>query len=152
LAPFRFDRTWDFPVEPPELWAKLSRTGEFRRWWPWLRHLQGGELVPGARAEAVVRAPLPYALRFSVEVLEVVPQQLVAARVSGDLEGPARLEVAPSPGGSSARLVWEMEVRRRLLRVGARVARPAMEWGHDWVVASGIEQFRRALDGVGNSS
>jgi hypothetical protein len=28
------------------------------------------------------------------------------------------------------------------------MARPAMKWGHDWVVASGIRQFRRALDGV----
>jgi polyketide cyclase/dehydrase/lipid transport protein len=151
LALFRFDRTWDFPVEPSELWAKLSRTEDFHRWWPWLRALQGGELVPGSRAEAVVRAPLPYTLRFSVDVLEVVPEQLVAARVSGDLEGPARLEVAPRPEGSSARLVWEMDVRRPLLRAAARVGRPALEWGHDWVVASGIEQFRRALDGVGDS-
>jgi uncharacterized protein YndB with AHSA1/START domain len=148
LPPFRFDRTWEFPVGPDQLWATLSRTEDFHRWWPWLRGLEGAALLPGARAEAVVRAPLPYTLRFTVEVLEVVPQQLVDTRVRGDLDGPARLEVAPREGGSTARLVWEMEVRRPLLRATARVARPAMEWGHDWVVASGIRQFRRALDGV----
>jgi hypothetical protein len=96
----------------------------------------------------VVRAPLPYSLRFTVEVLEVVPNRLVDARVSGDLDGPARLEVAPRGDGSSARLVWAVEVRKPLLRSAARWARPAMEWGHDWVVSSGIRQFRRALERV----
>jgi uncharacterized protein YndB with AHSA1/START domain len=152
LPPFRFDRTFEFPVGPDELWATLSRTQDFHRWWPWLRTLRGAELAPGARAEAVVRAPLPYSLRFEVEVLDVVPLELVDARVTGDIDGPARLEVAPHELGSTARLVWEVELRRPFLRAASRVARPAMEWGHDWVVASGMRQFRRALDGVGDSA
>jgi hypothetical protein len=46
-----------------------------------------------------------------------------------------------------ARLAWEMELGRPVLRAAARFGRPVMEWGHDWVVANGVEQFlRRALN------
>jgi uncharacterized protein YndB with AHSA1/START domain len=156
LAPFRFDRTWTFDVPPGELWAVLVRTDDFRRWWPWLRELSGDGLVPGGRNRCIVRAPIPYTLRFTVAVDELVPGRLVGAEVDGDLAGPARLEIAPaeSPGpgggggGSTVRLAWEMELRRPVLRAAARVGRPVMEWGHDWVVGSGVEQFLRRALGV----
>jgi hypothetical protein len=39
-----------------------------------------------------------------------------------------------------------MELRRPMLRAAARFGRPVMEWGHDWVVGNGVEQFlQRAL-------
>jgi thiol:disulfide interchange protein len=41
-------------------------------------------------------------------------------------------------------LVWEMELRRPVLRTAARFGRPVMEWGHDWVVSTGFEQFCRS--------
>jgi Polyketide cyclase / dehydrase and lipid transport len=147
LRPFTFDRTFTFDVGPDELWAVLTRTGEFRRWWPWLREFSGDGLVPGGRSTCVVRAPIPYTLRFSVTVREVVAERLVDAVVDGDLAGPARLEVDPAGRGrSTARLAWEMELRRPVLRAAARPGRPVMEWGHDWVVTTGVEQFlRRAL-------
>jgi uncharacterized protein YndB with AHSA1/START domain len=147
LRPFRFDRTWTFPVPPEELWRVLARTDEFRRWWPWLRELSGDGLVPGGRSACVVRAPVPYTLRFTVTVAELVPGRLVDAVVDGDLAGPARLELASGhDGGSVARLAWEMELCRPALRAAARLGRPLMEWGHDWVVATGVDQFlRRAL-------
>jgi hypothetical protein len=135
----------------------LTRTEDFRGWWPWLREFSGDGLVPGGRSTCVVRAPIPYTLRFTVAVRELVPGRLVDAVVEGDLAGPARLEVGPgSPGvrgcppeegrGSVVRLVWEMELQRPVLRAAALFGRPVMEWGHDWVVANGVEQFlRRAL-------
>jgi uncharacterized protein YndB with AHSA1/START domain len=142
LRPFHFDRTFTFKVAPDELWAVLTRTGDFRRWWPWLREFSGDGLVPGGRSDCVVRAPVPYTLRFTVAVRELRPGQLVDAVVEGDLAGPARLEVGTvAGGGSTARLAWEMELRRPMLRAAARVGRPVMEWGHDWVVQSGVEQF-----------
>lgn len=143
LAPFHFDQTWVFDATPARLWEAFSRTGEFRRWWSWLRAFDGDGLVEGGRAYCVVRAPALYALRFSVEIRRVVPEQLVDAWVAGDLEGPARLEVASHPGGSTARLSWEVELRPPLLRAAARVTRPVMEWCHDWVVSNGIQEFRR---------
>jgi hypothetical protein len=126
------------------MWAVVERTGDFRGWWPWLRELSGDGLVPGGRNICVVRAPIPYTLRFTVTVRELVPGRFVGADVAGDLAGPARLEIGPAEGpgaGSTVRLTWEMELRRPVLRAAARFGRPVMEWGHDWVVANGMRQF-----------
>lgn len=145
--PFRFDDRWVFPVPPAELWAAVSRTERFPQWWPWLRTCESDGLVEGGVAHCVVRAPVPYSLRFDVTVVEVVPERLVDTRVSGDLEGPARLKLADHPDGAEARLTWQLELRDPLLRSASRVARPLMEWGHNWVVDNGVRQFRRlALD------
>jgi len=143
--PFEFDRTWTFDVPTSALWDRLTDIEHFPQWWPWLRRFDtGGDgLRAGTEADCVVRAPLPYALRFRVHVEDIVPERVVDARVTGDLDGPARLEVAPHGEGSSARLAWRVEVRAPLLRLGATFSRPVMEWGHQWVVDTGVEQFRR---------
>jgi hypothetical protein len=148
LAPFRFDRSWTFDVPPDDLWGVLVRTDQFPEWWPWLRELSGDGLVPGGRSACVVRAPIPYTLRFTVEIRELVPGRMVDAVVEGDLAGPARLEVGPAPAGSVVRLAWEMELCRPVLRAAAHFGRPVMEWGHDWVVATGVEQFLGRALGV----
>jgi hypothetical protein len=94
-------------------------------------------------AHCVVRGPLPYELRFSVHVEEVVEAERVVTRVSGALEGPARLELTDSGVGCEAWLAWEVHVRDPALRAAARVGRPVMVWGHDLVVDRGVRQFRR---------
>ena len=130
-------------MAPERLWEALTATAQFPRWWPWLRRLDGDGLVPGGRSECVVRAPVPYTLRFTVEVRGVGPGRRVDTWISGDLEGPARLQVHEHPEGSAAHLAWAVELRHGLLRRLARVGRPVMEWGHDWVVETGLRQFRR---------
>lgn len=151
IAPFAFDRAFDFDVAPDVLWKVLDRTDQFPVWWRWLRafDMDGvAGLREGAQARCVVRGPLPYSLRFTVAVRRIVPERLVETDVSGDLEGPARLELEPAAHGTSARLVWSVRVVDPALRATARVARPVMEWGHDWVVNRGVRAFRgRSVSG-----
>lgn len=145
-APFTFDRSWEFDVAPESLWAVLSDTSAFPRWWPWLRSFEPVSLEAGVRTQCSIGPPLPYVLTFELHVVDVVPESSVDVKVSGDVTGPARLEIAPAATGSTARLVWELAVCRPLLRVAAGVARPVLQWGHEWVVHNGVEQFRaRAL-------
>jgi len=142
-TPFAFDRTWDFAVSPAELWATLARTDQYPRWWPWLREFDvtGDGLAVGSIAEAVIQAPLPYQLQCTIEVLEADAPHLLAATVTGDLEGPARLELRPTPAGAEARLAWTLEVRSPLLRPLAVVARPVLAWAHDRIVERGLAEF-----------
>ena len=145
-APFRFDRTWSFPVPPEELWAVLNRTDEYVTWWSWLREFDAAGIQPGATARCTIQAPLPYALRCTIRVDEVRTASLVRTTVDGDLRGPARLEVDRADDGSTARLVWALHLGNPVLARLARVGRPIMAWAHDVIVATGVEQFRcRAL-------
>ncbi len=143
MRPFGFDRSWLFDASPEELWSVLSQTSEYPKWWRWLRGFESNGLGAGSTADCVVQAPLPYSLRFRVHVLDVEPARLVRTEVTGDLDGPARLEIEPHPDGSLARLAWEVDLRSPPLRAMARWARPLMHWGHDWVVETGVRQFRR---------
>jgi hypothetical protein len=145
-APFRFDRTWEFPVPPAQLWAVLNRTEQYPAWWSWLREFETDGFSPGAEAHVVIQSPLPYALRCTIHVDQMSAPQTIVTSVTGDLCGPARLEVQRAPAGCSARLVWSLTPGNLVLRNLARIGRPAMVWAHDRVVAIGVEQFRdRAL-------
>lgn len=147
-APFLFDRRFELDATFVELWTTLSATNRYPEWWSWLRVLDDAELREGAVAHCVVRGPLPYTLRFDVCVDRVVEEALVETRAQGDLEGPARLELEPRPGGSTARLVWSLQLRDTLLRPLSVVARPAMAWAHDRVIEIGLREFEHhALDG-----
>jgi len=147
-TPFRFDRAWDFAVSPEELWATLERTDQYRSWWPWLREfrVEGDGLTAGSSAHAVIQAPLPYQLRCVINVHDATPARRLVGSVSGDLEGPARLELNPTESGTAARLAWTLEVRSSLLRPFALLGRPALAWAHDRIVERGLVQFEaRAL-------
>jgi uncharacterized protein YndB with AHSA1/START domain len=144
-APFEFDRRWHFDVPRPVLWEAVSATDRFEQWWPWLDGRQLGPLAPGTTAQVVIRPPLPYRLHLTIDVVQVEPGSSVEARVGGDVEGPAVLEVEDDGVGSTARLVWSLHLRRPALVAGERLARPVMVWGHDTIVSSGVRRFRRAL-------
>ena len=147
-SPFSFDGTWQFTVSPVELWTTLAQTHRYPEWWPWLRSLdpREPELTAGAEARAVIQAPLPYQLRCAIRVEEVVQHQLLATTVSGDLAGPATLELRTTAQGTEARLAWSLDLQAPVLRSLALVARPAMKWAHDRIVERGLAQFEeRAL-------
>jgi uncharacterized protein YndB with AHSA1/START domain len=139
---FRYDRTFDFAVGRTVLWDALNDTDQFPKWWPWLRSFDADGLVPGTVATCAIRAPLPYTLEFQVHVEEVEDQRLIDTRVTGDLAGPARLEIDGSETVSTARLTWAVELRLPFLSAASLVARPVLVWAHDRIVSTGVEQFR----------
>lgn len=146
-APFCFDRTWEFDVPPAEVWAGITRTEEFPEWWAWLRELDADGIYEGAVARCVIQPPLPYSLRLEVHLGHVEEPRFVAATVRGDLDGPARVEVSPTPTGSALRMSFELELRDPVLRGLSVLGRPMMVWAHDRVCDIGVRQFRRrALD------
>jgi hypothetical protein len=142
-APFRFDRTWTFPVPPGELWRVLERTDRYGEWWSWLREFDADGLSAGTTAHCTIQSPLPYALHCDVRVVRVEPLVAIHTHIDGDLRGPARLEIAPTGEGSAARLVWSLDLGNPVLERLARFGRPLMSWAHDVVVTIGVEQFRR---------
>jgi Polyketide cyclase / dehydrase and lipid transport len=149
---FDYDRRFEFAVSPETFWATVSRTDSYPTWWTWLREFESDGLHDGAHTECVIQAPLPYALHVAIDVERAVRPERVESRVSGDLEGPARLEVTPTAMGCAARLVWTLELHEPWLARLARVTRPVLTWAHNRVISSGVRQFERvALSDVGPS-
>lgn len=138
---FDSDRRWDFDEPAPALWARISQVDQYERWWPWLRRFDPGEgLVDGARWRCEVAPPLPYVVRFRLHL--TVEDDRILSTVSGDIRGEAELRVDErADGGCTARLRSHLAPANPLLRGVGRVARPMVEWGHDWVLDQGQRQF-----------
>ena len=149
MAPFRSERRATF-AEPPEVvWAALTDIGAYQRWWPWLTELEGDGFEPGATWRCHVRPPLPYTLRFHLHLEEVEAPRFAVATISGDIEGHASVDLAAGPDGTDLRLVSVLQSATRTLRLLADLGPPIVRFGHDWVLDTGLRQFReRGLSGT----
>jgi hypothetical protein len=147
-SPYVFEHAahLDVDAEPTRVWRHLAQIDRYPGWWPWLREFSvaGTGLEAGTVMCGVVRPPAPPVMHLEVELTERTPSY-VSALVRGDLEGPARLTVEPITHGTRVSVWWHLEVRQRAMRAAARVARPLLLFGHDWVVAHTIDSFRRNL-------
>lgn len=142
------DRTLRFDRTPEQVWDAIGRVDEFRGWWPWLRRFDADALQQGDRWECTVRPPVPYVLRFAVSLDHVHRPSSVRATVSGDIEGHAELSISPATASDptdncDVRLVSALDPSSQTLRAVNRLAPWLARFGHDWVLDTGLGQFRR---------
>lgn len=135
------DRRYRFPVPPEAVWAALSATDDYRRWWPWLRRFEADGLTAGGDWLCTVRPPLPYTLRFTIHLDVVDPPHTISARVTGEISGVAEVAVTPELDGCEVRLTSTLAPGSRAFALIAKVARPVIQRGHDWVLDTGADQF-----------
>jgi hypothetical protein len=80
-----------------------------------------------------------------VEIEDCVRPSSIDARVRGDLDGHARLELSGDGDGTQARVGWTIEMMQRPMRLAARFAYPLLQWGHNRVVEATVSSFRQQL-------
>ena len=128
------------------MWEGITRVSEFSSWWPWLRHFDGAELVTGSVWTCVVQPPLPYSLRFTVALDQVVAPSFVHATVAGDVAGTASLVLEEEGAGSLAVFNSSLSPHQGVLRTVAALAPRVARYGHDWVLDTGARQFIRVVE------
>jgi hypothetical protein len=142
----RSDRQYRFDVPVDALWRRLSNVDDYRTWWPWLRRFEAEKLAAGERWRCAVQPPLPYLLRFDLVLDAVRDCEQIEATVDGDITGTAIIDLADRGGATEVRLRSSLAPANRYLRTVAKVARPVVRYGHDWVLDTGARQFgRRAV-------
>jgi hypothetical protein len=139
----RSDRTWRFDADAPTVWSALTDIGAYREWWPWLSRFDGDTFAAGARWNCTIQPPLPYTMKFTLWLEDVVACQAVEATVAGDIEGSARLSLQADGDATLVRLVSDLAPANPFLKRVAWVATPIVRFGHDWVLDTGAAQFRR---------
>ncbi len=145
----RSDRRITFDGSPADVWEAMTRTGTYTTWWPWLRHLDASGLVAGDVWVCHVQPPLPYSLRFTITLDEVVEGRSVRATVAGEIVGSASVELIASGAASTVvHFTSDLAPAAGVLRAFAACARPLVTWGHDWVIDQGIRQFRAGALGA----
>ncbi|MBW3576191.1 MAG: hypothetical protein KY462_00325 [Actinobacteria bacterium] len=136
-----------FPLPPEELWGDIQRLDRYEQWFRWLRNVEveGSGLRRGTVLRGVIVPPVPYPMRVGIRLVDCRRAERIDASVRGDLRGPARLRIRPADGGSCVRIGWRLEMRKPSMRVAARVAYPALRWGHDHVVLQAVDGYWRHL-------
>ena len=135
------DRSYPLVERPQDAWDSLADVGAYRRWWPWLRRFDAQRLAAGERWEARIRVPMPWSLRFSLDLDDVEAPVRVGATISGDIEGTATITLASGPEGAEIRLCSDLAPRHRLLRWVNRVVPGVSRRLHDRVVDRAFRQF-----------
>lgn len=142
----RSDRNYRFEAPPETVWNAIGRVDDYRTWWPWLHQFDAAGLIAGDEWRCTLRPPLPYVLSFSLRLGEVVPHERITATVEGDIVGRAELTITPDGGGTAVGLVSTLAPHNGVLRAFMAVAPWLARFGHDWVLDTGLQQFRtRAL-------
>jgi len=139
----RSDRRYEFAQERPAVWDALGHVDRYRTWWSWLRDFDGTEMAAGERWHCVVKPPLPYMLRFVIELTDVIEAERVVAELEGDINGSAHISLADQGPGCELRLVSDLSARGGVAGFMDRIVHPLAAVGHDWVLDNGIRQFRR---------
>lgn len=137
----RTDRSYPLGEGPHEAWDALTRVDDYRRWWPWLRRFDAERLAPGERWEARIQVPMPWSLRFSLDLHDVEAPVRVSATVTGDIEGTATITVEPVGASAEIRLRSDLAPRHRLLRGVNRIIPGVSRMLHDRVVDRAFRQF-----------
>lgn len=141
---YAFVSRWHVAASPDRCWAVLEeslRSGVVP-WWPAVRFEQvtadaGTALTPGDPIRLVVQSPIGYRLRITLTLTEVIAGRALAATSAGDLAGRGRLDLASADSGSELTWTWQVEVRKRWMRVVGPAVRPAFEAAHRAVMRRG---------------
>lgn len=135
------DRIYRLPLPREELWRRIAVVDDYRRWWPWLRQFDAGTLAVGEIWRGTLQPPLPYAITCDVRFETVVEPELIAASLTGDLDGQARIELRGETWGTQVRVVSRLRARGRLIRLVAQAIPSLARQGHDWVLDTAAHQF-----------
>jgi len=137
----RSHRRYDFATDRTRVWEAMGAVDEFRRWWPWLRRFDGRALAAGEVWRCTVQPPLPYVMRFTVTIDDLVEHELIRATVGGDVTGTVRIELEDRDDGCEVQLVSALSPDAGWVRALTFVGRPLVGFGHDWVLDTGARQF-----------
>jgi hypothetical protein len=143
------DGAYLFHADPDQVWFAMNRVEEFPRWWRWLRdfRVEGRGLETGGSLTGLVVPPIPYRFRVTIHLDDVRPAEGIQARLSGDLLGPAALELREHEVGCELAIRWDVEMRKPSMRSAAHVAKPLLVWGHDQVIEVTVRRFRAVVAG-----
>lgn len=150
MTGYQFVSTWRLAAPAAAVFEALARPDGWHAGWRWFAHTEplteGDAYGVGGRLRCVVRSPLPYSLTFEIERVAAEPPAMLHERVTGDLEGEGRWELAESRGQTVVWHTWTVRTTKPWMNALAPVARPAFVWAHHVVMRDGARALSTGLE------
>jgi uncharacterized protein YndB with AHSA1/START domain len=141
LRSYSFLTTWilDAPREP--VWDAIWDSERWPEWWRGVKSVV--EIEPGdpdgvgKLSRYTWRSRLPYDLSFDMRTTRVEVPHLIEGEASGELAGTGRWRLFAENSATAITYEWNVGTTMRWMNAIAPLARPALEWNHDWVMRKG---------------
>ncbi|HKP17447.1 MAG TPA: SRPBCC family protein [Gaiellaceae bacterium] len=147
-AQYRFLDRWLVRAPIERVYETVGDPLGYQRWWTdFVLRSEGdaGEPRPGKRNRLLVKAFLPYKVRFGLEVMEAERPTRILSRLSGDFDGTGEWQLTETAEGVEAVLDWRPEVNKRLITYLTPVLRPLFRANHTWAMTRGERQINTYL-------
>jgi len=148
-AQFQLLSHWHVAAPVEAVWEALKATGEWPRWWRYVKSVQelhaGDADGLGAVRHIAWSSRLPYGVAFDVEVVELQRPRLMRGVARGQLQGVGLWELDPDGATTRVRYTWCVDLTRRWMRLVAPLAAPVFRWNHNGVMRAGAQGLARHL-------
>jgi uncharacterized protein YndB with AHSA1/START domain len=152
---FHFVTNWTFdsPIDP--VWKIITDIQRLPEWWPEFTQaaLRGTDrtLRTGQVVDCVLRAPMGYRLRFTLEITELKVPVLMHLKSTGDLEGWGQWDLRPEGDRTAVSYTWDVGMNKPVLGTlsGLAPVRAILSRNHAIVMDRGFENLRRLLRAEG---
>lgn len=145
MPEYVFRSEWHIAADPDKVYQALADVQAYPGWWP---QVVGARWVDENSGELRCRSLLPYELVFVVRrVLEDRDARVLQADLEGDLTGSSTWTISADGTGAVAVFDEQVDVRKRLLRIGGKLARPVLRYNHDLMMRAGEKGLRELLAG-----
>ncbi|MDX1437660.1 MAG: SRPBCC family protein [Anaerolineales bacterium] len=136
---YHFYSEWHFDAPLPDVQEELENLENWPTWSSEIRNASvrgGGRLRTGAIADVEVKGPLPFVLRFTIEMTDYHPAESATIRSIGDLVGGGSWSLEPANGGTRVKFHWHVGLKSPVLNFLSRLApvKALMEQNHHWVM------------------
>jgi len=140
---------WTIGAPPASVWALLSTPEDWPQWWRYVRAVtllrSGADDGLGAQRRFVWGSPLGYGLGLDITTTRVVGQSELEGHAGGDLDGVGTWRLAAREHGTQVSYRWEVDLRKRWMRIAAPLLAPLFAWNHHRVMRAGARGMARRL-------
>src|SRR5262249_19602043 len=129
---------------PERIFEILKDGPRYSQWWQ--PAYVETKKISEKKVESLVRARLPYTLRFTTEWVREEKPREIEIRSQGELAGTGLWTLKQDGDFTEVQFFWDVRAEKPLVRWLSFILKPLFRWNHDWVMKTGEGCLQRELD------
>lgn len=141
MPSFSLTTKWEIPAAIENVWFAILDTEQWPNWWQFVRKVE--QITPGDSTginsihRYFWKTYLPYQLIFELKVTQLIPYQLIAVNVSGDLTGNGSCMFSVNNQSTSILFDWNVKTCKHWMNHFPTIWKPIFAWNHQQVMNRG---------------
>lgn len=150
MSRFHFITDWDLPAHVEEVYPIIKDTSRLCDWWPSVylkvNTIKDGDANGiGKMVSLHTKGYLPYTLRWTFEVTEVIKNKRIELSAFGDLNGKGVWTFTQIGDTCKVKYDWDINFDKPYLSKLSWLLRPIFSFNHRWAMAKGLESLQLEL-------